>query len=151
MHAALLNACQPPTAPPQPNVLYSGADDCTFKGWDCRAAAPTISWRAPPAAAGPSAGAGGGHAGNADEDEEEDDEDADMALFNNRREHEAGVCCVAPHPSAPHVVATGSYDERIRLWDMRKLSKPVVTSEVGARCRCKTDPRAAQGRAGAWI
>lgn len=34
---------------------------------------------------------------------------------------EAGVTAVAYHPFLEHVFAVGSYDEKIRIWDMRKL------------------------------
>lgn len=48
----------------------------------------------------------------------------------NRRAHSAGVCCVASSPHRDHLVATGSYDERARLWDMRMPSRPVQGAEV---------------------
>ena len=124
----------------QPNMLYSGADDCTFKGWDCRAAAPAISWHAVPESSGGAAASGapgGGSSaygssayGRGEEEEDEDEEEAQLAMFSNRT-HAAGVCCIAPHPSRAHLVATGSYDERIRLWDMRKATKPLVAAQVG--------------------
>mmetsp|Transcript_29785 Transcript_29785/g.41130 ORF Transcript_29785/g.41130 Transcript_29785/m.41130 type:complete len:380 (-) Transcript_29785:89-1228(-) len=86
----------------QSMLLLSGADDCCFKGWDLRL--------------------GGG-------------EGADPVLeglFSNRREHGAGVCCISPSPWQEHVILTGSYDEKIRLWDTRSLSKPIVTTQVSA-------------------
>ena len=52
------------------------------------------------------------------------------AVFSNRRTHSAGVCTISPHPVDAHLVATGSYDEHVRLWDVRNLSKPVVQTEV---------------------
>ncbi|GIL46044.1 hypothetical protein Vafri_3131 [Volvox africanus] len=51
-------------------------------------------------------------------------------IFSNRRTHAAGVCTVSPHPKEHHIVATGSYDEHVRIWDMRNTSKPVVISQV---------------------
>lgn len=51
-------------------------------------------------------------------------------LMYTHRTHSAGVCTISPHPSMEHLVATGSYDERVRLWDMRNLQRPVVTAEV---------------------
>jgi len=38
------------------------------------------------------------------------------------RAHTAGVTSIAPHPSFPFLVATGGYDERLLLWDPRKMS-----------------------------
>ena len=84
-----------------PCILFSGADDAAFKGWDVRA---------PP----------GGAAGAA----------LATPTFVNSRVHGAGVCCVAPSPHTPHRVATGSYDEAARLWDTRALARPVETTSL---------------------
>ena len=54
-----------------------------------------------------------------------------VATAMNRRSHAAGVCCIAPCPSTPHLLATGSYDERARLWDARMLRAPLVEHECG--------------------
>lgn len=48
----------------------------------------------------------------------------------NRKAHTAGVCCVSSSPYQEHVVATGSYDERARLWDLRSASRPLQVAEV---------------------
>ena len=48
----------------------------------------------------------------------------DAPVFVNRRAHAAGVTCVAPSPHDAHVIATGSYDDRVRLWDVRNLARP---------------------------
>ncbi len=120
----------------QPHIVYSGADDCTFKGWDARVAAPVINWSASATSGGGGrsggglyggSGGGGYGGGNSDSDEGE----RSMQLFGNRRAHAAGVCCIAGHAQQEHLVATGSYDESIRLWDMRKVEKPVVAAQVG--------------------
>ena len=55
------------------------------------------------------------------------------ATFCNCKAHSAGVCCIAPHPSKPHVVATGSYDDQARIWDLRNTAAPVCTSQAGAK------------------
>jgi len=77
------------------NVLYSGADDCRFRGWDLRG--PTVGPRS--------------------------------AVFSDESSHGMGVCSIASHPSRAHVLATGSYDESVRLWDTRNLRKPVLVAE----------------------
>ena len=41
------------------------------------------------------------------------------------RQHTAGVCCVLPSASGEHVLATGCYDERVRLWDARAMRQPL--------------------------
>ncbi|KAF8062794.1 Dph7 [Scenedesmus sp. PABB004] len=101
-----------------PHVLYSGADDAAFKGWDARAAC--------------AAGAAG----------EEAPQQA--PTFVNRRAHGAGVTCIACHPRRPGVLATGSYDEAARLWDVRQLARPLETCRVetgGGVWRLKWHPR----------
>jgi diphthamide biosynthesis protein 7 len=50
-------------------------------------------------------------------------------LFANRKAHSAGVCCISSHPRRPHVLATGSYDEGVRLWDVRMLQRPLETCD----------------------
>ena len=42
----------------------------------------------------------------------------------------AGVTAVAPSPHQEGLVATGSYDERLRFWDLRSLAAPVLTREL---------------------
>ena len=51
-------------------------------------------------------------------------------LFCNRRAHEAGVCTISPHPHVSHLLATGSYDEGVRLWDVRSPAKPLQITKV---------------------
>jgi diphthamide biosynthesis protein 7 len=87
------------------HTLYSGADDATLKRWDLRCID------------------GGGS------DDEEVAEPVGTA--SNRRSHGAGVCCISPHRTRPHLIATGSYDEKARLWDARNLRMPIDEIEVG--------------------
>lgn len=87
-----------------PHTLYSGADDAILKRWDLRAAC-------------------GGGCGSGSDDGGTGAEPA--ATASNRRSHGAGVCCISPHPSTPHLLATGSYDEKARLWDARQLRAPL--------------------------
>ncbi len=47
---------------------------------------------------------------------------------------EAGVTAVAYHPSLEHIFAVGSYDEKIRIWDMRRVGpgvEPLAEVNVG--------------------
>jgi diphthamide biosynthesis protein 7 len=79
--------------PVNPHVLYSGGDDAALKLWDLRSAG----------AGQPATTAGA-----------------------NLRSHGAGVCCISPLPDefargAASLMATGSYDEKMRLWDCRAL------------------------------
>mmetsp|Transcript_14005 Transcript_14005/g.39624 ORF Transcript_14005/g.39624 Transcript_14005/m.39624 type:complete len:157 (+) Transcript_14005:288-758(+) len=55
----------------------------------------------------------------------------EAALCVDRRTHEMGVCCLQPHPTREHILCSGSYDERVRLWDTRNLRSPSVVAETG--------------------
>ncbi|BDA51411.1 Diphthine methyltransferase [Coccomyxa sp. Obi] len=52
-------------------------------------------------------------------------------VFQNRKEHGAGVCCIQPSKQNEYVLCTGSYDEFIRLWDTRNPSRPLITAKAG--------------------
>uniref|UniRef100_A0A7N0TZU2 methylated diphthine methylhydrolase n=1 Tax=Kalanchoe fedtschenkoi TaxID=63787 RepID=A0A7N0TZU2_KALFE len=52
-------------------------------------------------------------------------DDPSSAAFQNTKAHSAGVCCITKNPNDPNTLLTGSYDEYLRVWDMRSLSKPV--------------------------
>ena len=58
--------------------------------------------------------------------------DCAAPAWADRRTHGAGVCCVAGSPHREHVVATGSYDEKARLWDLRAPARPVLAAAVPA-------------------
>ncbi|KAB2633340.1 diphthamide biosynthesis protein 7-like protein [Pyrus ussuriensis x Pyrus communis] len=77
----------------QPQLVYSGSDDCKFKCWDLRD--------------GPS-----------------------KLAFQNTKAHTMGVCCIAKNPYDSNSVVTGSYDEYLRLWDVRSISTPVNETSV---------------------
>lgn len=71
-----------------PNMLYSGADDCTLKAWDLR-------MQGSPA-------------------------------WVNKRQYMMGVTAIQSSPLREHVLATGSYDEHIHLWDTRMPRQPTA-------------------------
>lgn len=64
--------------------------------------------------------------------------DTSRAQTVNRKTHGAGVTCVVPSPRDENVVVTGSYDDHVRLWDVRSMKAPMSELNVGGgawRCR----------------
>lgn len=55
----------------------------------------------------------------------------DAPAWQSSKAHGAGVCCASSSPHREHLVCTGSYDDHLRLWDVRLLQRPVVQAEVG--------------------
>ncbi|KAH7682865.1 diphthamide biosynthesis protein 7 [Dioscorea alata] len=51
-------------------------------------------------------------------------------VFKNAKSHTMGVCCIALNPANSNMLITGSYDEFLRVWDMRSTSKPVNQRSV---------------------
>lgn len=47
------------------------------------------------------------------------------AVFQNKKSHNMGVCCIAQNPLEGNMLLTGSYDEFLRVWDIRSMVKPV--------------------------
>ncbi|XP_049699629.2 diphthine methyltransferase isoform X2 [Helicoverpa armigera] len=85
-----------------PDVFYSGGDDCVFKSYDVRV--------------------------------------PDVATAVNRR-HEAGVTAVRSHVDEEYQLLTGSYDEKVRLWDTRSLKSSINEIDVkGGVWRLKWHP-----------
>ena len=85
------------------NVIYSGGDDASFQAWDLREAST-----------------GGA---------------APARLFLDRTSHGAGVTCITELLGAAGgtdtLIATGSYDNMMRIWDWRNTSKPVLQTSLG--------------------
>ncbi|KAF8390446.1 hypothetical protein HHK36_024972 [Tetracentron sinense] len=77
----------------QPQLVYTGSDDCGFSCWDLR-------------------------------------ESPSKSTFQNKKIHKMGVCCIAKSPIDPNSLLTGSYDEYLRLWDLRSMSKPVNQNSI---------------------
>lgn len=90
----------------QPQLVYSGSDDCKFSCWDLR------------------------------------DSPSKLA-FQNIKAHKMGVCCIVKSPNDPNTVLTGCYDEHLRVWDVRSISKPVNETSIclgGGVWRIKPHP-----------
>jgi diphthamide biosynthesis protein 7 len=49
----------------------------------------------------------------------------------NSKAHTMGVTTLASSPHHEHVLASGSYDEAVRVWDTRRLARPLATVPVG--------------------
>ncbi|CAH0398057.1 unnamed protein product [Chilo suppressalis] len=53
------------------------------------------------------------------------------AAVSTNRSHEAGVTAVRSNMDCEHQLLTGSYDEKVRLWDARNLRKCTEETDVG--------------------
>ncbi|OVA19857.1 WD40 repeat [Macleaya cordata] len=63
--------------------------------------------------------------------------------FQNTKIHKMGVCCITKHHTDPNTLLTGSYDEHLRIWDVRSIAKPVNESSIclgGGVWRIKQHP-----------
>jgi len=86
-----------------PNVLYTGGDDCKWKAWDLR-------------------------------------NSPSSPIFVNKR-FDAGVTAIQSHSFEEHILALGSYDGNVRLFDNRKPQTPLETVNVsGGVWRLKWHP-----------
>lgn len=57
------------------------------------------------------------------------------------RSHEAGVTCLHSNKEKEFVIATGSYDNYLRIWDLRYMKNPKATIEMpGTMWRVKWHP-----------
>jgi WD40 repeat protein len=67
--------------------------------------------------------------------------DLTVPAWKNDREHGAGVCVVRTSPIDDNCIVTGCYDQFVRLWDKRKLSRPIKKKDLdGGVWRIKWDP-----------
>lgn len=110
-----------------PHVIYSGADDALLKFWDARML-PAFDATA------------------VDDGEEELPTSTGAFPTFVSREHKQGVCSIRCHPHNPHILATGSYDEGLRIWDKRNMKSPMHRLKLGGgvwRLKWHPDPRKA--------
>lgn len=49
----------------------------------------------------------------------------------NQSTHQAGICHLALHPSDSNLIASGSYDERFRIFDIRNWRAPIHETRLG--------------------
>ncbi|VVC35683.1 WD40/YVTN repeat-like-containing domain,WD40 repeat, conserved site,WD40 repeat,WD40-repeat-containing [Cinara cedri] len=87
----------------EPNILYTGGDDCKFKCYDQRLK-------------------------------------FDKPVFENK-EHKQGVTTCSSSKIRKNIIATGSYDEIVRLWDVRNMKQSYNNVNVnGGVWRLKWEP-----------
>ncbi|TCD71525.1 hypothetical protein EIP91_008906 [Steccherinum ochraceum] len=57
-------------------------------------------------------------------------EDCTQPIFTNKR-FEAGVTTIQSHPFVEHLIAVGSYNNTVSMFDVRKPLRPLVQADVG--------------------
>ncbi|XP_063981536.1 diphthine methyltransferase [Diachasmimorpha longicaudata] len=85
-----------------PNIIYSGGDDCKFKWFDTRTGLHSVG---------------------------------------SNTIHTAGVTSLHSNAESEFILASGSYDEILRLWDTRQMRRPISETNLsGGIWRLKWDP-----------
>ncbi|PFH36425.1 WD domain, G-beta repeat-containing protein [Besnoitia besnoiti] len=88
------------------DILATGADDCMVRLWDLRSGTSAMSGCS------------------------QDEDESSFLLAENKRSHTMGVTAIAFSPYDSNLVLTGSYDEKIRVFDRRQLHYPVNSFSV---------------------
>ncbi|KAG5647997.1 hypothetical protein DXG03_007031 [Asterophora parasitica] len=57
-------------------------------------------------------------------------QDLSQPIFTNKR-FDAGVTSIQSHPHVEHLIAVGSYDNTVRIFDTRKPLAPLASVDVG--------------------
>lgn len=92
---------------PNGQIVWSGGDDLTLKGWDLRMTS------------------------NSAQDSDDGNVFERTPTFSHKRSFEGGVTTIQNHHLVQHLWAVGSYDEYVRLWDARQPNKPLSQTHVG--------------------
>ncbi|XP_044008905.1 diphthine methyltransferase isoform X2 [Aphidius gifuensis] len=65
----------------------------------------------------------------------------DTKLIGSNRIHEAGVTSLHSNSNEEFILASGSYDEKLRIWDTRNFRRPISENNLsGGVWRLKWDP-----------
>ncbi|XP_029058199.1 diphthine methyltransferase isoform X1 [Monodon monoceros] len=121
----------------QTEVVYSGGDDGLLKGWDTRTPGTSVFTSRRYVTEGPVLGVRGQPSLPAG--------GAALPGFCSGSpfalRHSMGVCSIQSSPHCENILATGSYDEHVLLWDTRSMKEALADMPVqGGVWRLKWHP-----------